>query len=47
MLALGQIKKIIVIMYQKLKKSRTSFSEVVDEMPETWTVELAMMLGRG
>jgi hypothetical protein len=24
--------------YQKLKKSRTSFSEVAGEMPETWTV---------
>ena len=27
------------IPYQKLKKSRTSFSEVVEGMPETWTVE--------
>lgn len=26
-------------MYQKLKKSSTSLSEVAGEMPDTWTVE--------
>lgn len=28
-----------VYVYQKLKKSRTSFSDVAGEMPETLTVE--------
>lgn len=30
--------------YQKLKNSWTCWSEVVDEMPETWTVERSDMV---